>query len=110
MALFIKRKQTQETRIDRKTGEAYEVLRQVNWKSGELKELLEVNPSAFIEVPESHAAAVLRPQGQYQEVWLDLLQPPAPLPPAEDPATKPRSKSQRKRVEAQKGTDDGNNE
>ncbi len=34
----------------------------------EIAEMLGTDPSAFITVPESHAAQVIRPQGRYQEI------------------------------------------
>ncbi len=34
----------------------------------EIAEMLGTDPSAFITVPESHAAQIIRPQGRYQEI------------------------------------------
>lgn len=62
MPTFIKRKTKQ---IDH--GDYVEVVR-VNYTKAELKELRENEPSKFITVSESHAAGVIRPQDNYQEV------------------------------------------
>ena len=48
-----------------------------DWTEDELAKLRKDEPSRFFEVSESHAADVIRPQGNYQEVEDVATQAPA---------------------------------
>lgn len=62
MPTFIKQKITQ-TEVE--TGVKVE---RRDWTEEELAQIRKELPSRFITVPESHAADVIRPQGNYQEI------------------------------------------
>jgi len=101
MPTFIKRPTVTEERVDAKTKEKYEVSRLSNYKRSELVELYKTAHHLFIEVPESHANAVLRRQQAYQEVYDDVIAEATEVVKDTRPASPPVSKAEGRRRKAQ---------